>query len=226
MNLLKSDLEKFQNIGMNACLGKLLDPPDIASMIQHRNPIIRAAGINACNGRPKYFELIKQAFDDDSPCVRLAAAKAAKYRELLPELQFALLNDKNAEVRKAATETYLQLEKNLPLIRDFKPPEIVFTKCLGGAIVLSMIPADAQVRGNPNHWCRTNKTSIVGIKGSFYGERVGISTFDSSIIYSLGDEIDIEDFDMGHLIDVRGDEYGKGFYFMTSLSKAMAWEYK
>lgn len=76
-------------------------------------------------------------------------------------------------------------------------------------IVVAEIPQDAQVRGSYGHKCRSNKAIIREIIGDFCGEKVGISVHDKTTSYYVGDEVFIEDFDMGY------KECSTGFHFFA-----------
>ena len=83
----------------------------------------------------------------------------------------------------------------VPVIREFEPPERVYKKCIGGVIVVAAIPHDAQVRGEFNGKCRTDKATIIDIISDLAGEKIGISTWDKRTTYFVGDEVVIVDFD-------------------------------
>ena len=101
-----------------------------------------------------------------------------------------------------------------PVTRTFEPPEKVYKKCDAGVIVVAHIPADAHVRGTPNGKCRASKAEIVDIIGDFCGEKVGISLYDASVWYFVGDEIEIEDFDLSNA------ECSQGYHFFCTLKQA------
>ena len=103
---------------------------------------------------------------------------------------------------------------DIPVIRTFEPPELVYKKCIGGVIVVAHIPVDAQVRGKIGGKCRANKAIIKEIIGDVCGEPVGISLHDKSTLYYAGDEVVIQDFDHSDA------ECGAGFHFFCSREAA------
>ena len=102
----------------------------------------------------------------------------------------------------------------LPLVRTIEPPEKVYKKCLNGVIVVAEIPKDAQIRGSKDGKCRADKAKIIGIIGDFYGEKVGISTYDKKTQYWVGDVIEVENF------DYSDKECSTGFHFFCDLKLA------
>ena len=102
----------------------------------------------------------------------------------------------------------------VPLKRTFEPPAVVYKKCLNNVIVCAEIPVDAQVRGEEGRKCRVDKAKIIDIIGDFYGEKVGVSTYDCSALYFIGDEIEIEDFDFSDA------ECSTGFHFFCTKEQA------
>ena len=102
----------------------------------------------------------------------------------------------------------------IPTIRTVEPPQKVYKKCVGGVIVVAEIPKDAQVRGKTTGKCRTNKAKIVDIIGDFAGEKVGISIWDKTTTYFIGDDVIIDDFDMSN------EECSTGFHFFCTLKQA------
>ena len=111
-------------------------------------------------------------------------------------------------------------EKNgipIPPYRAFEPPERVYKKCCGSVIVVAEIPKDAEVRGNLGKKCRANKAKIVDIIGTFAGERVGVSVWDKTTMYMVGDEIEIADFD-------KSDQTcSTGYHFFCTQVEAKAY---
>lgn len=102
----------------------------------------------------------------------------------------------------------------IPTIRTVEPPDKVYKKCVGGVIVVAEIPKDAQVRGTVDSKCRCNKARIVDIVGDFAGEKVGISIWDRTTTYFIGDDVYIEDF------DISDEECSTGFHFFCTLEQA------
>ena len=107
---------------------------------------------------------------------------------------------------------------DIPVIRTIKPPKTVYKKCLSGVIVCAEIPDNAQIRGSYGSKCRTNKAVITDIIGDFYGEKVGISSFDKKTAYYVGDKIEIENF------DYSCEECSTGFHFFCTLKEAKEYE--
>lgn len=141
--------------------------------------------MNACAGRDVPLELIKKGLQDSDCDVRIAAINACK---------------------KAGIP--------IPTIRTFEPPQNVYKKCIGGVIVVAEIPKDAQVRGKTTGKCRANKAKIVDIVGDIAGEKVGVSMYDKTTTYFIGDNVEIDDFDMSD------DECSTGFHFFCTLEQA------
>ena len=105
----------------------------------------------------------------------------------------------------------------IPIIRSFEPPELVYKKCIAGVIVVAKIPSDAQVRGTYGRKCRTDKAVIVDVIGDFCGENVGISIHDRKTTYYVGDEIEIENF------DYSDEECSFGYHFFCTKAEAEAY---
>ena len=129
---------------------------------------VRAAAMNACNGRDVPLDVIEKGLKDGDCDVRAAAMNACKANSL-----------------------------PIPIIRTIEPPEKVYKKCVGGVIVVASIPRDAQIRGYFNRKCRANKATVEQIIGDLCGEPVGISKYDLKTLYYVGDEIEIDNFDFG-----------------------------
>ena len=108
------------------------------------------------------------------------------------------LKDDDYDVRQAAMNACQKVRIPIPTIRTVEPPQKVYKKCVGGVIVVAEIPKDTQVRGKATGKCRTNKAKIVDIIGDFAGEKVGISIWDKTTTYFIGDDVIIDDFDMSN----------------------------
>ena len=141
-----------------------------------------------------------------------------KKRQIPVEVIERGLTDSDLRVRAAAMNA-CNGRSDIPVIRTIKPPKTVYKKCLGGVIVCAEIPDNAQIRGSYGSKCRTNKAVITDIIGDFYGEKVGISSFDKKTTYYVGDEIEIEDF------DYSCKECSTGFHFFCTLKEAKEYEY-
>ena len=124
------------------------------------------------------------------------------------------LKDEDWRVRQAAMNACKQAGISIPIIRTIEPPRNVYKKCVGGVIVVAEIPQDAEVRGKTTGKCRTNKAKIVDIIGDFAGEKVGISIWDKTTTYFIGDDVEIDDFDMSD------EECSTGFHFFCTLKQA------
>ena len=176
---------------------------------------VRDAAIEVCEGRVGItVEIIQQWMESTSEYVRQAAMLACKGRQDVPlEIIQQGMCDDRIDVRNAATEAY-EGRQDRSLIRTFEPPEFVYKKCLGDVIVVAKIPEDAQVRGYENSKCRASKAIIVDIIGDVDGEKVGISSYDPSVIYAVGDEITVDNFNMSR------EECASGFHFFCTLEQA------
>ena len=141
-----------------------------------------------------------------------------KKRQIPVEVIERWLKDSDCCVRTAAMNA-CNGRSDIPVIRTIKPPKTVYKKCLGGVIVCAEIPNNAQIRGSYGSKCRTNKAVITDIIGDFYGEKVGISSFDKKTTYYVGDEIEIENF------DYSCKECSTGFHFFCTLKEAKEYEY-
>lgn len=124
------------------------------------------------------------------------------------------LKDADWRVRQAAMNACKKAGIPIPTIRTIEPPQKVYKKCVGGVIVVAEIPKDAQIRGQITGKCRTNKAKIVDIIGDFAGEKVGVSIWDKTTTYFIGDDVVIDNFDMS------GEECSAGFHFFCTLKQA------
>lgn len=148
---------------------------------------VRRVAMNACNGRDVPLDIIKQGLSDDDWDVRNAAIKYIK--------------DNNI--------------KNIYIpYRTIEPPKKVYKKCMGDVIVVATIPDDAEVRGSYNSKCRTNKAKIIDIIGTLSGVQVGVSMYDMTTTYFIGDDVYIDDFDLSN------NECSTGFHFFCDIEQA------
>ena len=177
---------------------------------------VREAALSVCAGRNDIsLEWIEDGLNDTNAIVRLAATNACIGRDDIPlEWIEKMFNDSRRSVQLAAMQYLKAKNFPIPFKRTFEPPDVVYKKCINGVIVCAEIPADAQVRGAEGHKCRTDKAKIIDIIGDFYGEQVGVSTYDCSTLYFVGDEIEIEDFDCGDV------ECSTGFHFFCTKEEA------
>ncbi len=164
---------------------KTLDIKTIERGLKDSDCDVRAAAMNACNGKDVPLEVIERGLKDSDWRVRAAAMNAYKAKGL-----------------------------DLPVVRTIEPPEHVYKKCVASVIVGAEIPKDAQVRGSYGHKCRANKAIIKEIIGDYCGEKVGISVYDRTTTYRVGDEVFVEDFDMSD------EECSTGFHFFCTMEEA------
>ena len=175
---------------------------------------VRAAAMNACQGREVPLEVIERWLKDDSWRVRAAAMNACQGREVPLEVIERWLKDDSWRVRAAAMNACKVNNMPIPVIRTIEPPKLVYKKCVGGIIVVASIPQDAQVRGSIGHKCRASKAVIKEIIGDLCGERVGISKYDLRTLYYAGDEVEIDNFDFSN------EECSTGFHFFCTIEEA------
>ena len=160
------------------------------------------------------LEIIEKWLRDSDYDVRAAAMNACQGKDVPLEIIEKWLRDSDWRVRAAAMNACQKNGLPIPLIRTFEPPERVYKKCCGSVIIVATIPADAQVRGKPGKKCRTNKAVITEVIGDFCGEKVGISTYDKTTTYFVGDEVDVENF------DYSAEECSTGFHFFCTKEEA------
>ena len=178
---------------------------------------VRAAAMNACQGREVPLEVIEQGLKDDDCDVRAAAMNACQGREVPLEVIEQGLKDDDCDVRAAAMNACKVNNMPIPVIRTIEPPKLVYKKCVGGIIVVASIPQDAQVRGSIGHKCRASKAVIKEIIGDLCGERVGISKYDLRTLYYAGDEVEIDNFDFSN------EECSTGFHFFCTIEEARSY---
>ena len=138
----------------------------IEKMLKDDDWRVRAAAMNACQGRDVPIEIIERGLKDEDWRVRDAAMHACKINGL-----------------------------PVPVIRTIEPPRRVYKKCLNGVIAIAEIPSRAQIRGSLRGKCRTDRAKIVEIDGEICGEQVGISLYDLKTTYFIGDSVEIDNFD-------------------------------
>ncbi len=163
------------------------------------------------------MEVIERWLKDEDWRVRAAAVNACQGKDVPLEVIERWLKDEDCDVRAAAMNACQKRGIPIPASRTFDPPKKVYKKCLLNVIVVAEIPADAHVRGTPNGKCRASKARIVEILGDFCGEQIGVSIHDDHVWYFVGDEVEIEDFDLSL------EECSTGFHFFCSLEQA--WNY-
>ena len=182
--------------------------------LKDRDWRVRTAAMNACVGRDVPLEVIEKWLKDSDWRVRTAAMNACVGRDVPLEVIEKWLKDSDWRVRTAAMHACKKAGIPIPPIRTIEPPQKVYKKCIGGVIVIAEIPKDAQVRGEVFGKCRTNKAKIVDIIGNFAGEKVGVSIYDKTTMYFIGDDIQIDDFDMSD------EECSTGFHFFCTIEQA------
>ena len=158
------------------------------------------------------LEIIEKWLKDSDCDVRRAAMKACNGREVPIEIIEKWLKDSRGCVRQAAMNACNGRE--VLVKRTFNPPTRVYKKCWNGIIVVAEIPDDAYVRGYEGCECRASKAKIVDIFGDFGGEKIGISLNDGETCYFIGDEVEIDNFDMSF------EECSTGFYFFCTEREA------
>lgn len=183
-------------VAANACQTKNIPLDVIKRWIQDSNCYVRMAAIIACNGKDVPFDVIECGLQDSECEIRAAAINVCNGRDIPLDTIERWLKSSNWCVREAAINACKNLGIEVPLIRTIEPPNRVYKKCLGDVIVIAEIPKDAQIRGTKSGKCRADKAKIVDIIGDFGGEKVGISCYDRTTTYFVGDEVYIEDFDM------------------------------
>ena len=160
------------------------------------------------------LEVIERWLKDPDWRVRQAAMNACTGKDVPLEVIERGLKDPDCDVRAAAMNACTERGIPIPIIRTFEPPERVYKKCVADVIVVAEIPEDAQVRGRAGKKCRANKAKIVDVIGTFAGEQVGISLWDKTTTYYIGDEVEIENFDLSD------EECSTGYHFLCTLEEA------
>jgi hypothetical protein len=141
------------------------------------------------------IEVIERWLKDQDWRVRAAAMNACQGKDIPLEVIERGLKDQDWRVRAAAMKWCESKGIELPIVRTIEPPKTVYKKCVGGVIVCAEIPSDAQIRGSVGRKCRASTAYISDIIGDFAGEKVGISKYDHKTTYFIGDEVEIDNFD-------------------------------
>ena len=174
---------------------------------------VRQAAMNACQGREVPLDVIERGLKDADCDVRQAAMNACQGREVPLDVIERWLKDAYWRVRQAAYQ--IAKEQGIDVcFRTFDPPALVYKKCESGVIVVAKIPENAEIRGNPEGKCRTNRAEIVDVIGDFCGEPVGISMYDGTTWYYAGDFVEVENFDYSN------EECSTGFHFFCTRKQA------
>ncbi|MCM1170196.1 MAG: DUF5758 domain-containing protein, partial [Bacteroides sp.] len=203
---------------MNACSGKDVPLEVIERGLKDSDCDVRAAAMNACSGKDVPLEVIERGLKDSDWRVRTAAMNACSGKDVPLEVIERGLKDSDWRVRAAAMNACKKNGIKIPVIRTIEPPERVYKKCVGDVIVVAEIPSTAQVRGKEDGKCRASEAVIVDIIGDVAGEKVGISKYDNRVFYTIGDHVEIEDFDYSN------EECSTGFHFFCTQKQAE--EYK
>jgi len=175
---------------------------------------VRAAAMNACAGKDVPLETIEKGLKDPDWRVRAAAMNACAGKDVPLETIEKWLKDPDWRVRAAAMNACKKNGISIPIIRTIEPPESVYKKCVADVIVVAHIPDDAHVRGAVGKKCRASKAIITDVIGTFAGEKVGISIWDKKTTYFIGDEVEVENFDMSD------EECSTGFHFFCTREEA------
>ena len=168
------------------------------------------------NKKQLSIDIIKQGLNDSDCDVRIAAMNACQGRDIPLDIIKQGLNDSDWRVRSAAMK-YIKdnnIENVYVPYRAIEPPKKVYKKCIGDVIIVATIPDDAEVRGGYNSKCRTNKAKIIDIIGAFGGVQVGVSMYDMTTAYFIGDDVYINDFDLSN------EECSTGFHFFCDIEQA------
>lgn len=211
------DLTKLQ-AAEAACDNQKLPGYTIKAWLEDDNQNVRRFAAMTCRNHEFPLETVKEwASDEENIWKRLAALYAWRANVMPLDIVTNALDDKIKVVRQLANHILDELSPTTYIYRTFEPPQRVYKKCLNDVIVIAEIPKDAQIRGKIDGKCRTNQAKIVDIIGDFFGEKVGISSFDGETTYSIGDEVYISDFDM------NDDICGRGFHFFCTEEQARAY---
>lgn len=128
------------------------------------------------------------------------------------------LRDGDCDVRAAAMKACDG--RDIPPSRTFEPQKYVYKKCANNVIVVAEIPDDAHIRGKIGKKCRASKAKIVNIIGDVFGEKVGISLYNTDVWYFIGDVIEIPDFDLSD------NECSTGFHFFCAEEEARNYNFE
>lgn len=161
------------------------------------------------------LEMIQTWIKDEDCDVRAVAMNAWQGKDIPLDIIKTGLKDEDWRVRTAAMNACQG--RNI-VIRTVEPPERVFKKCINNVIIVAHIPDNANVRGTFNSKCRADKAEIIDIIGDVSGYKVGISMYDKSTAYFVGDKVIIKDFDFSTA------ECSTGFHFFNTLEEAQYYE--
>jgi len=143
-------------------------------------------------------ETIKDWSESDDWEIRRLAARVCEGRTDIPdEIAEKLLSDED-EATTTPAETV--------------GPKIVYKKVKDG-IVVAEIPDDAIIVGSPGSICRTNKALILEVRAPL---GIGVSLYDPSTAYTVGELVIIENFSRGG---------STGFYFFYTEEEALRFRF-
>lgn len=200
---------------INMCKGRMI-PLDVIERWMGMGDFYKEAAMSACSGRSDCIKFIRLGLECNDGSVQRMALDACDGLEIKKDVIDLWMNGGDEYKKMLATEK-LSEEGGLDLpSRMFDPPDPVYKKCVDGVIVVASIPKDAKVRGGFCMPCRASKAIIRGIIGDTCGEKVAVSKHDLTTLYYIGDEVEIDDFDL------RTVEFGAGFHFFCTMEEAMA----
>ena len=215
---IRDDDWRVRAAAMNACQGKDVPLDVIERWIRDDDCDVWAAAMNACQGKDVPLDVIERWIRDDDWCVRAAAMNACQGKDVPLDVIERGIRDDDCDVRAAAMKLCEKSGIQIPIIRTFEPPHLVYKRCCDDVIIVAEIPKDAQVRGSYGHKCRANKAIVKDVIGDFGGESVGISIYDQTTTYYAGDEVEIENFDMSD------KECSTGFHFFCTREEAESYK--
>ena len=157
---------------------------------------------------------IQSIFGFNNINTKKGGTNVSKRKQINLEVIERWLKDSDWRVRAAAMNACKKNGIPVPITRTIEPPESVYKKCVADVIVVAHIPDDAHVRGAVGKKCRASKAIITDVIGTFAGEKVGISNWDKKTTYFIGDEVEVEDFDMSN------EECSTGFHFFCTREEA------
>lgn len=213
----KNDDWLVRSASMLACIGRTDVPLEwIVQGITDEDCGVRVSAIDVCADRKDIQpSVMAQWLNDHDWAFRAAVMSACIGRTDVPlEWIEQMAQDDNYIVRILAMQAYNQRGVPIPTSRNFEPPDIVFKKCVNDVIVAAEIPKDAHIRSKDGKKFRASKAVIKDIFGDYFGEKVGISVFDKKTFYRVGEEIIIENFDLGN------EEFSNGLHFFCTREAA------
>lgn len=224
LDIIKQGLDDYdcdvRKAAMNACKDRDVPLDIIKQGLNDYEWIVRYAAMDACQDKDISFDIIKQGLKDNEYHVRAAAMDACQERGVPFDILKQWLVDDCCNVRATAMQYIKNNNINIDIeniyvpYRAIEPPKEVYKKCMGDVIVVATIPDDAEIRGGYYNKYRANKAKIIDIIGTFGEVKVGISMYDKTTTYFVGDEIYIDDFDLSD------NECSTGFHFFCDIEQA------